>query len=124
MANPAMTALMVLGLGVGGFFYTQSAMQPTAQPENPVRFSAGGAKFVKTTGATRTGSPAQTVEMPFGVVNMMSATPEKAPTTGLSLGDLQARQRAEAAGIVTQRHGSALLVKHNDVRRMDGMMLP
>ena len=124
MANPAMTALMVLGLGVGGFFYTQSMMQPTDRPENPVRFSAGGAKFVKTTGNTRTGSPKPTVDMPFGVVNMMSATPERTPSTGLSLSDLQARQRAEAAGLVTQRHGSASLVKHNDVARMDGMKLP
>jgi len=96
--------------------------QTTATAENPVRLGAGGAKFVKvTSGTTRTGSAQPRRQMPSGVVDLMAPPASPAPTTGLGLSDLHARQRTEAAGLVTQRNGSASLPRHNDVSRMDGM---
>lgn len=116
--------VLVIAVGAGAWL-VMSDMKPSAEsaPAAPtVRISAGGAKFVKTNnGNTRTGSQQPAKQMPAGTVNLMA---KKSPqTNGLGLSDLKARQRNEANGFITQRNGSASLPRHNDVPRMDGMVM-
>lgn len=87
----------------------------------PVRFSEGGAKFVRTTADTRyDNSERLPAEVPGAVRLILRPTENR---KGLDLQDLKARQAAEQNGLVTQRNGSASLPAHNDQRRLDGLRL-
>lgn len=114
--------IFTAGVAALGWVLMQDTAPASEQSAPSIRVAAGGAKFVRTTkGDTRPGSQRPAKEMPAGVVDLMGA-PAK-PSSGLDLSDLKNRQRSEAAGIVTQRHGSASLPRHNDVPRMDGMRM-
>lgn len=115
--------ILIVGLVAGGWIVMSDMKGSETAPQKPtIRITAGGAKFVKTgNGETRTGSQQQPKQTPSGVVDLMA--PKAPQTSGLGLSDLKARQRNEAAGFITQRNGSASLPQHNDVPRMDGMML-
>lgn len=86
-------------------------------PVSQVRFAAGGAKFML---SEKPPAPPPAPKNPM-VIDLMQKQAHPA-TNRLSLGNLKKRQAAQRSGHVTQRFGSASLPKHNDVRRMDGMI--
>jgi hypothetical protein len=87
----------------------------------PVRFTEGGAKFVRMTTETRyDNSQRLPAELPGAVRLILRPTENR---TGLDLKDLKARQAAEQNGLATQSNGSASLPTHNDLRRLDGQRL-